>query len=282
MSENNKNDKRINTEPVLKGGISNTVYIWRAEEKACKKCQALDGREYYNIEDIPDRPHPNCKCYIETQTDDELCDCYDLYEQLEEIMTNFNILESAVGAEIASVENLASQANTSLTELEESLNELSGDYGMHLPECEYNIDADYEQMYAQRFELLTLINDITGLLSPLQTILGTIYSFVSNYIYLLAERDGTMDKFYHSKANCEAAQRGILGTAVATGLSDLKELYDSFTYVHTHKVSKEEALADSQRDQVANNEGRTRGRMYPDCNCEILMWGLRPAHRKEK
>ena len=172
------------SETVLKGGISNTVYIWRTEEKACERCQSLNGQEYYNIEDIPDRPHPNCKCYLETKTDDELCDCYDLYERLEEIIMNFNILESAVGAEITSIEKLAYQADASLSELDKKLNEISSEYGMHLPECEYNIDADFEQMYAQKFELLTLINDMTGLLSPLQTILGTIYNFINNYIYL--------------------------------------------------------------------------------------------------
>ncbi len=184
--------------------------------------------------------------------------------------------------EVSSIENIVSHTGDTISELDENLNGLISEYGMHLPECEYNIDNDFEQMYAQKFELKILINDISGLITPLQSILGSINSFVNNYIDLLSERDGSMDKFYHSKANCEAAQNGILGSAVAKGLSDLKELYDSYTYIHTHKVSKEEALADSARDQKANREGRTRGRNYPDCDCAVLMWDLRPAHRKQK
>lgn len=62
---------------VLQGGISNIKYIWHTEPNACKKCRELDGTEYNSKEDIPEKPHPNCKCYIEEiKDDDEACDCY--------------------------------------------------------------------------------------------------------------------------------------------------------------------------------------------------------------
>ena len=90
-----------------------------------------------------------------------------------------------------------------------------------------------------------------------------------------------MDKYYHSKANCEATQEtGILGEQTAKMLSDLKEYYDQYTYVHTHKVTIEEAIADSERDQKANKLGRERGRKYPYCNCSILMHDLLPDYKK--
>ena len=66
----------------LKGRISNEIYIWRSSDNACPKCQSLDGKEYENIDDIPDRPHPNCKCYIDTVIDDE-CGCH---EQIDNII----------------------------------------------------------------------------------------------------------------------------------------------------------------------------------------------------
>lgn len=35
-------------------------------KKSCDRCEALNGTEYNNINDIPILPvHPNCKCYIE-------------------------------------------------------------------------------------------------------------------------------------------------------------------------------------------------------------------------
>lgn len=38
-------------------------WIWQANEGACKKCTDLDGQKFsYN--DVPPRPHPNCKCAV--------------------------------------------------------------------------------------------------------------------------------------------------------------------------------------------------------------------------
>lgn len=45
-------------------------YKWKTEPHACERCQLLDGMTYYSAEDIPQRPHPNCKCKVViTKTD---------------------------------------------------------------------------------------------------------------------------------------------------------------------------------------------------------------------
>ncbi len=49
---------------MLKGGISNTRYVWHTEDGACEACQALDGREFETLDEVPERPHPNCKCQV--------------------------------------------------------------------------------------------------------------------------------------------------------------------------------------------------------------------------
>ena len=51
----------------LYGHVSkdNLQYEWKSEPGACKVCQAMDGTIYESANDIPDRPHPNCKCHIE-------------------------------------------------------------------------------------------------------------------------------------------------------------------------------------------------------------------------
>ena len=80
------------SETVLKGGIAYYNYIWRTEEGACEKCQALNGLTFKNTDEIPDRPHPNCRCWVEVINendsndydneilkDDELCDCNEQY-----------------------------------------------------------------------------------------------------------------------------------------------------------------------------------------------------------
>lgn len=74
---------------VLKGGISNIKYVWKTEPNACEKCQELDGTEYFSKDDIPEKPHPNCKCkVVEVREDDEECDCSKFFDSLEIIGEN--------------------------------------------------------------------------------------------------------------------------------------------------------------------------------------------------
>ena len=60
-----------------------------------------------------------------------------------------------------------------------------------------------------------------------------------------------------------------------------KELFDQYKniYAITHRKSKEEALADSEKDQIANRLGRERGRNNPTCDCRILMQDLKPKKK---
>ena len=73
---------------VLKGGISYNKYVWHSEngEHTCDVCAELDGQEFDYYDEVPERPHPNCKCYVEivdgnsapeTGENEEPCDCLD-------------------------------------------------------------------------------------------------------------------------------------------------------------------------------------------------------------
>lgn len=52
------------TDKILKGYITNNRYIWNANEGACKKCTSMDNKMFVNKKDIPQKPHPNCKCRV--------------------------------------------------------------------------------------------------------------------------------------------------------------------------------------------------------------------------
>ena len=63
-AEKNKQDAE---NILLKGGISYNRYIWHSEngEHTCDECRALDGKIFDFYEEVPDPPHPNCKCWVE-------------------------------------------------------------------------------------------------------------------------------------------------------------------------------------------------------------------------
>ena len=70
----------------LYGYISkeNIEYKWKTEPGACEVCQRLDGTIYDSTNDIPDRPHPNCKCHIEIlekESDEPVTDPIDAYRE---------------------------------------------------------------------------------------------------------------------------------------------------------------------------------------------------------
>ena len=288
---------------ILKGGVRYNRYLWHSEpdEHTCDICADLDGQEFDYYDEVPECPHPNCRCYVEiveyddensateTNENDELCDAIDEIETLiSEMESNINDSEghlSEVEVDAQDLEKDVLRVQNLIQEADSTLDILGDEYGKHLPNCENNVDEDYAYMYAKRAERLTLLHDIIGLINPVAAFANTLRIFISNYKELLHHaynlKEKEMDKYYHSKANCEATQEmGIIGEKSAEFLSNAKELYDQYTYVHTHKVTIEEAIADSERDQVANRLGRERGRKYPYCDCSILMHDLLPDYKK--
>jgi len=110
---------------------------------------------------------------------------------------------------------------------------------------------------------------------------GNVISACQFFCSMLISSSGTTQ--FLNYINCEVVQEmGELGEKAAIFLSDLKENYDQYTYIHTHHVSIEEAIADSERDQIANKKGREMGRKYPNCSCSILMKDLLPEYKKKQ
>lgn len=59
---------------VLKGGISYNKYVWHSEngEHTCDVCKSLDGKVFDFYDEVPERPHPNCRCTVEVVEDNEI------------------------------------------------------------------------------------------------------------------------------------------------------------------------------------------------------------------
>lgn len=302
----NAQEEKENIETIiLKGGISYNKYIWHSEnsENTCDVCKSLDGKEFDFFDEVPERPHPNCRCTVvvvenneeysfqESDINEEPCDIIehvdDLINKMErakdEISTHIEDLKS----DIHDFENDIERVTKLIQVNDLTLKILSEDYGRHLSDCENNIDMSFEKASYKQITLNMLLNDLKQLLSMGWKGLGTFVIFASNYVALLGRayilKQYEMDKYYHSKANCEAVQAyGDLGEKAAILLSDTKENFDQWNniYAKSHKVTIEEAIADSERDQSANKLGRERGRKYPNCKCYELMSDLKPKHKK--
>lgn len=286
---------------VLKGGISYNKYVWHSEngEHTCDVCKSLDGKVFDFYDEVPERSHPNCRCTVEiveensqdTNPDEEPCDLSkqidDLINELETANEITNKYLDDMKSDVQDLENDFERVNKLILETNNSLEILVKDYGKHLPDCENNIDSEYEQLQNQNITLKVLLDDIKQLLEMGRAGIGTFVIFAANYAALLYRAYGLkqyeMDKYYHSKANCEATQWfGEIGEEAAILLSDSKEKFDQWNnvYAKSHKVTIEEAIADSERDQVANRLGRERGRNYPNCKCYELMQDLLPNYKK--
>ena len=59
---------------VLKGGISYNKYVWHSEnsEHTCDECRELDGQVFDFYDEVPERPHPNCRCTVEVVEEDDI------------------------------------------------------------------------------------------------------------------------------------------------------------------------------------------------------------------
>ena len=68
---------------ILKGGISYNKYVWHSEnsENTCDICKSLDGQEFDFYDEVPQRPHPNCKCTVEIVEETNSNDNSETYTQ---------------------------------------------------------------------------------------------------------------------------------------------------------------------------------------------------------
>lgn len=69
--DNAQEEKEDIENKVLKTGITYNKYVWHSEnsENTCEKCKELDGHVFDFYDEVPERPHPNCRCTVEVVED---------------------------------------------------------------------------------------------------------------------------------------------------------------------------------------------------------------------
>ena len=108
-----------------------------------------------------------------------------------------------------------------------------------------------------------MFNDYKSLEDPVNTALFSLGSFLTNYIEMKNANTHGADKYFHARANYNAAQQGIVGTVIAKMISDLREWTDNYRNIKENGYNPIFSLQDINEDQQANEEGRELGRRFP-------------------
>lgn len=261
----------MSDDEVLKGYISNIRYIWSTNgDNPCELCQDLDGTEYEYAEDIPDKPHPNCNCYIEEveiEDDearkgsggggDELCDCYEtVSEWLDEC-------EEACGE----YEDSSDEGDNALEELQSIGSQIQSYVAEKMAELQ-ELQDEINQLKDDALEELQEIIDQT---------VSTIEIFWTNYNNLTSLNNELGDylkdsaEYYHTKANCEAAQLGDVGAEIAEMLGYLREYTDFIKDFIFKGETLLKSLENNIHDLEVNEAGRKLGREHPNEDPDVII-----------
>lgn len=250
--------------PVLKGGISYNRYVWHTDDGACDECQALDGMEFDYVEDIPDRPHPNCKCWVEViengdyegdgdgagngngtgnpKPKEEPCDCWSLLDEIDEVLGDIESLREEISVHINNISIL----------------------------LEYEMTKAAENFGESILELLEEQDNFLG-------------DLADNFLQSRNEIFENSDKFYHSKAYCEVAQReDEIANIIAEGLGNFRESAQAVMSLFDKEKDFSEIIKELKEDKSANDIGKILGKEFPKENCEDILIHIYPFKKKGK
>ncbi len=133
----------------LKGHVSYAAkrkYKWITEfgENTCEKCAALNGKEFEENE-VPPRPHPNCKCRVEeiSVVDEIEAEINEYREEIEQLKLQANELLGDTSVLREQIEKLMKEnKDTELNTLENKLTRTTYDIYMLIDKIEtLNIDT---------------------------------------------------------------------------------------------------------------------------------------------
>lgn len=250
----------------LKGGISNNVYIWHSSDNACPKCQSLDGEKFENIDDIPDRPHPNCKCYIETVIDDE-CGCH---EQINNIIDDVEEMEGDILSGLDEMEAAQQEVQSIYVEyysLKEELDFMKEELEACGPDCKA-VEASKKTRDFSKIEGF-LDSAMYFIVKHIDSGRTAYELFRENKRLMIENRDGSRDKFYHAKSNCEASELGFWEGWWSLQFSILKEVMDFVKKVGFQKQNAMVIFKDCLEDINADIYGIEQAKKHGSCSEKV-------------
>lgn len=254
------------TQTVLKGGITYYDYIWRSEDGACENCLALNGLTFKNIDDIPDRPHPNCRCWVEVNDgkdndyqdfqeppeDDEPCDCWD---KVQEVMDAIEEMDGDIKSNIEEAEAIQNELNIEIGNIEALINKI------------LSLNSNYN------FKTLKYLK-ITGNIAIIATLITkglNAYKIFNDYKENMKRKiNGHEDKYWHTKANCDVSKQGIVDAGYAVLLSYAKEIWDYIDKVYMKHKDIKGVIKDCKQDLYVDLEGIKQGLKGGICEVKAI------------
>lgn len=259
---------------ILKGKISYNKYVWVSSEGACEKCQALDGKEFDSVDEIPDVPHPNCKCYVDiaksnNSKEDEYCDCW---EKMENLLSKADELESDLLSSMQEVEFIKRDIEDEkqkfsgyLAKLRDKINELKNVNSCG-EKCIFNSGKYVEFVNFAKY--FAIRSEIEVLLDVIAKGYATFRIF-SEHKHQMETTINSYDKYFHSKANCESAKLGEIETMWAVVWSIGKECYDIPKKIIFQHMKIKTALNDSYEDLKADFYGIEKAKEHGLCSDKV-------------
>jgi RHS repeat-associated protein len=104
---------------------------------------------------------------------------------------------------------------------------------------------------------------------PVPQDIGAMKDFIDNYREMRRRNTIGADPYFHCMANCQASNRGPIGAAVASVISEGREIYDQYV------PWKRDTLEQCNADRAANRQGR-RNSQNQNQSCEQRCGSLRP------
>lgn len=267
---------------LLKGGISRDYYVWHSEDSdnTCDACKSLDGQIFDFYDDVPERPHPNCRCSIELVEYDgenqdfktlpeqeEPCDCWD---KIDALVEEANTMQAEIDPLIVELDNIENEDLNLFVEIKKFKEQVEVSKSELI-----NIEPCGEHCVAALMGMAVNISDDKDLEEGVGKILNwtkesrQVYKiFLDNKHEMEVARDG-MDKYYHAKANCTAAELGFMYKLWAIALSVGKEFKDYYHKVFELHMDFREVFNDCLQDLRADWYGIQKAKEHGYCSDKV-------------
>ena len=266
---------------ILYGNIEQNDYYykWHSEPGACEKCQSMDGKTFDDANTIPDKPHPNCKCWIERKknpsTDpiqyhrDKIQEQKNLELEFEKLKGDLRCLEAECDKSIEIIDN-------ELDTIEQVEYTINPEY---LKPLDVEIKNTKKNLSNSKNELYNNVNQIKNQLSEMQNISGIDVAKFNYYDKIYFKTKITVEEYFANDADKKIVDNLAKIFAKHHNLNESLELYKvaSKNYNFNKPYIKKNGVMYNKIEELNNTEmeqyihKRLSDEKTGMSNCKVLL-----------